>query len=79
MVKKCSTLGMCKDPVHTNQFYNSLWVQQENMESTKKWSCEDVAKWVTSNEGFPDDVDTALLWNKVNRSALLIMEREDLK
>ena len=49
------------------------------MESMKKWSCEDVAKWVTSNEGFPDDVDTTLLWNKVNGSALLVMEREDLK
>ena len=49
------------------------------MESMKKWSCEDVAKWVTSNEGFPDDVDTTLLWNKVNGYALPVMERKDLK
>ena len=79
MVKKCSTVALCKDLVHTNHFYNPLWVQQENTESTKKWICEDIAKWVTSIEGFPDEIGTTLLWNKVNGYAVLIVFRGDLK
>ena len=54
-------------------------MHQENTESMKKWICEDIAKWVTSIEGFPDDVGTTLLWNKVNGSALIVVDREDLK
>ena len=72
-------MGLCKYSVHTNQFYNPLWVKQDNTESMKKWRCEYVVKWFTSIEGFPDDFGITLFWNKVNGDALIVIGREDLK
>ena len=76
---KRSTLGLCKDSVLAKQFDDPLWVQQNKTASVKKWSCEDVAKWVTEIEGMPDNIGTTFLGNKVNGAALLVMGREDFK
>ena len=45
----------------------------------KNWRYDDVAKWVTSIEGIPDDINTTLLENNINGTALLVMGWEELK
>ena len=79
MATEKSTLGLCKDSVLAKQFDDPLWVQQDKTASVKKWSCEDVAKWVIEIEGMPDNIGTTFLGNKVNGAALLVMVREDFK
>jgi len=79
MATKRSTLGLCKNSVLAKQFDEPLWVQQDNTKAVKKWSCEDVSKWVTAIEGMPDNIGATFVGNDVNGVALLVMGREDLK
>ena len=54
-------------------------MQQKNKASAEEWSYEEVANWVATIKGMPDDVDPALVRNDVNGAALLVMGQEDLK
>ena len=79
MATKRSTLGLYKDSVLAKQFDDPLWVQQKDTASTEEWSCDEVAKWVATIKGMPEDVGTSFLGNKVNGAALFVMGREDFK
>ena len=79
MATKRSTLGLCKDSVLAKQFDDPLWVQRKNTTSAEEWSCEEVAKWVATIKGMPDDIGPALMRNDVSGTVLLAMQRDDLK
>ena len=79
MATKRSTLGLCKDSALAKQFDNPLWRQQYKATSAKKWSCKEVAEWVTTIEGMPDNVRPAIVGNNINGAALLAMQREYFK
>ena len=75
----CSTLGLYKNSVLEKQFDDPLWEQQKNTASSEEWNCEEVAKWVATIKGMPDDVDPAYVRNDVKVSAFIFMGREELK
>ena len=79
MATKGYTLVMYKDSVLSKHFDDPLWVQKVKTSSVKKWSYNAVAKWVTAIEGMPDDIGTAFLNNKINRTALIVVGRKELK
>ena len=79
MATKRSTLGLCKDSALAKQFDYPLWRQQDKATSTKKWSCEEVAGWVTTIEGMPENVRPTIVGNNINGAALLVMHWEDFK
>ena len=79
MATKRSTLGLCEDSVLAKQFNDPLWMQQDKRTLTEQWSCEEVAGWVATIKGMPDDVGPALVRNYIDGAALLIMGQEDFK
>ena len=76
METKRSTLGLYKNSVLEKQFDDPLWEQQKNTASSEEWNWEEVAKWVATIKGMPDDVDPAYVRNDVNVSAFIFMGRE---
>ena len=73
MAKKRSTLELRNSYVLVKHFDGSIWVQQENMASVKKWIWEVVSKWITAIKGVFDEIGPTFMENKVNGSALLVM------
>ena len=76
---KRSTLGLCKDSVLSDRFYDLLWVQQDKKNLIEQWSCGEVARCIATIKGMPDEVGPYLVRNYINRAALLVMGQEDFK